>query len=225
MELTLSYWDALDLLNIESEKDAQDYVGLCIAPDGITLIVESYRDVLTPGEIAKLLRQYPHAERGAPILTFPVAWPDFKQFIEMWSLVGYVDAVKAVDWVLERLQPGADQEARPEGKQSSRRADSERNHNAVVGLLTLAVVKRGGPGFRKTTMGRKEPNLSAVAKELLALAKDEGIVHEGLSPKSLTSRLSVGLADIDTDGLSFESLPDHLSAGQAELEERRLGEP
>ena len=47
MELELSYWDCLALLNIESEEEARDFDGLCIQPDGITLIVESYRDVLS----------------------------------------------------------------------------------------------------------------------------------------------------------------------------------
>jgi hypothetical protein len=203
MELTLSYWDALDLLNIESEKDARDYDGLCIAPDGITLIAESYRDVLTPGEIAELLRQYPHAVRGEPILTFPVAWPAFKRFIEMWSLVGCVDGVKAVDWVLASHQPGEDPEAGPETKPPGKlRADVKRNLNALVGLLTLALVKRSGPGFRQITLGREGPNLSAVAIELLDIAKAERL---------------------GTEGLSTASLGDHLAAGQVELGERRPG--
>ncbi len=203
MELELSYWDALNLLNIESEKDARDYDGLCIAPDGITLIAESYRDVLTPGEIADLLRHYPQVERGEPVLTFPVAWPAFKRFIEMWSLVGCVDGVKAVDWVLASRQPGEDPEAGPETKpQGKLRTDVKRNLDALVGLLTLALVKRSGPAFRQITLGREVPNLSAVAKELLDVAKAE---------------------KVGTEGLSTTSLGDHLAAGQAELEERRPG--
>ena len=83
---------------------------------------------------------------------------------------------------------------------STLRADASANLNALVGLLTLALVKRGGPGFRQTIQGREGPNLSAVAKELRDLANERGI---------------------DTTGLSFKSLTDRLNAGQAELEERR----
>lgn len=82
------------------------------------------------------------------------------------------------------------------------RADAERNLNALIGLLTLALMKRGGPGLRQTTRGREGPNLSAVADDLLSVAEAEGL---------------------DTDGLSVKSLRTRLAAGQAELEERRPG--
>ena len=198
MELELSYWDCLALLNIESEDEARDFDGLCIQPDGITLIVESYRDVLSPGEIANLLRQYPNAERGEPVLTFPVAWPRFKRFIETWSLVGCVDAIKAVDWVLERLQPRADQEVRPDGGLTAMRADKESNLYATIGLLTLAVMQRG-PKFCRTTQGREVPNVSAVAGALEGLAKARGIDLGGLSPKSLRSHLADGQAELGAE--------------------------
>lgn len=76
------------------------------------------------------------------------------------------------------------------------RADRECNRNAVIGLLTLALVKRGGPGFRKKTLGREDPNLSAVAEELQKLANDRGIDLQGLSLRSLTDHLNAGLDEL-----------------------------
>ena len=93
-----------------------------------------------------------------------------------------------------------ERQAPPKPGPAALRADASANLNALVGLLTLALVKRGGPGFRQTIQGREGPNLSAVAKELQELANEKGI---------------------DTTGLSFKSLTDRLNAGQAELEERR----
>lgn len=198
MELELSYWDCLALLNIESEEEARDFDGLCIQPDGITLIVESYRDVLSPGEIANLLRQYPNAERGEPVLTFPVAWPRFKRFIETWSLVGCVDAIKAVDWVLERLQPRADQEARPDGKQptSARRAHARDNDNALVGLLVLSLTKRV-PAYLQKRNGRQTINVSTIKDDLQAIMKESAIDESGLEDSSLQKRLSDGWKAIE----------------------------
>lgn len=200
MELELSYWDCLALLNIESEEEARDFDGLCIQPDGITLIVESYRDVLSPGEIANLIRLYPNAERGEPVLTFPVAWPQFKRFIETWSLVGCVDAIKAVDWVLERRQAEVNQEARLVGKQSAsaRRLDAERNHNALVGLLVLAMGDMGGDAYLRNEKGRKVPNLSAVAKKLTLIGEDEELELSGLGSSKMAALLTAALDEIET---------------------------
>ena len=97
------------------------------------------------------------------------------------------------------LRTIAERQGTPKPGPTTLRADRERNRNAVIGLLTLALVKRAGPGFHKMTLGREEPNLSAVAKELQELAKERGI---------------------DLEGLALRSLTDHLTAGQAELEER-----
>lgn len=78
---------------------------------------------------------------------------------------------------------------------SALRADAERNLNALIGLLTLFVAKR----LSKLRMehGTKVPDMSAIAEQITALAKEEGISMDGLGASSLKQRLSSGLQELN----------------------------
>lgn len=202
MELELTYWECLALLGIENEAEARDFEGFCFDRDnGVTVIVESYADgnpMMTPAEMADLLRLYPQVQRGEPVLIFPVKWPEFARFIEANGMTGYVDGIKAVNWLLSQdCGRSSATEPASTNPRTGSRADAERNHKALVGLLTLALTKRAGPSFRHTTRGREGPNLSAVAADLLSVAEAEGLDTDGLSPKSLTNRLADGQAELE----------------------------
>lgn len=77
---------------------------------------------------------------------------------------------------------------------SALRADAERNLNALIGLLTLFVAKRLSK--LRTEHGTKVPDMSAIAEQITALAKEEGISLDGLGASSLKQRLSNGYQEL-----------------------------
>ena len=71
-------------------------------------------------------------------------------------------------------------------------------HNALVGLLVLAMGDMGGDAYLKNEKGRKVPNLSAVAKKLTLIGEDEGLELSGLGRSSLAALLTAALDEIET---------------------------
>lgn len=121
-DLMISYSDCLRFLNIDSET-AKDFEGtLCILPSGISRIDPTRHGVpLYPDEIDALClagegtkeqkrpeeyrgaRQFDKIPIGEPLITFPEPWYRFKLFIDWAGWTGYIDAVKAVEWLLKRV--------------------------------------------------------------------------------------------------------------------------
>lgn len=206
MELELNYWDCLSLLGIKNEAEARDFEGFCFDRDtGVTVIVESYADgnpMITPGEMADLIRLYPRVQRGEPVLTFPVKWPEFARFIEANGMTGYVDGIKAVNWLLSQdCGRSRVTETASNKPPSVLRADAERNVNAVIGLLTLALALARDKKYMQVRVGQEVPNISLLKSDLTALADER---------------------KIDLGGLADSALSNHLSAGQKEIMDRRL---
>ncbi len=77
------------------------------------------------------------------------------------------------------------------GPASVLRADAERRHKILTGLLVLAVTETGGTDY---LMKNGKPNLSAVVRKLATIAEDEDVDLSGLA--NMDERLSAGLKEL-----------------------------
>lgn len=134
---------------------------------------------LTPEQEKMILRQY--VPLDAPFFAFPVPWAVFKRFVDCAGWNGYLDATKAVDWLLtqgyERQHP--EPVVSLKEKANPHRIKEEANLYRIIGALLALLVG-------KTPLGK--PNSSFRTQTAVkGWVVDHYPKMQGVSPRHLDS--------------------------------------